>query len=351
MSTLRARLLASGAQLAEALRRFDTLALPAEQIDLLWDFAAHVRIVRGLSQNTAALYAHHFAGFLVWLKARGCPLEQVDAVVGEEWQKSLYVDKHLASESRALRLTAARQFFEWREAMGGARNPLRAVRGPKRERRVPRRYSTDDIKAIFASCDRATPVGKRDFALLLTLYATGARREELATLDLDQVELRERVGRVRFRGKGAKERVVPFEGIAVDALKDWLLERDNLALSDRDALWVSMARGDVGRQLDTVGAEQVLARACERARLRGSRGMHKMRAAFATDLYDAGIDIEHIRILMGHEKIETTRRYIVISDRALKTRMPASRLNELAGVKNNGTPRWFQRKLDGLDRS
>lgn len=351
MSDLRAMLRASGERLGAVLARFDALALPQAQLDALWDFTAHVRIVRGLSQNTAALYAIHLAEFFSYLRKEGHALDDVGPLVSEEWQKSLYVEKHLAGQSRSLRLTAVRQFFAWREQMTGAMNPLRAVRGPKRDKRVPRRYSTDELKAIFASCDRSTVTGKRDFALLVFLYATGARREEVTALELDQLELRERVGRVRFHGKGAKERVVPFEGVAVEALKDWLLERDKLLVLDRDAVWLTLGKaGPPGRQMDMRGIEQILRRACERAKLRGSRGMHKMRAAFATDLYDAENDIEQVRIVMGHEQTDTTRKYIAISERALKTRMPADRLSELTGVRKHGTPLWLQHKLKPVDR-
>jgi site-specific recombinase XerD len=341
-NTLR-MLVAAGGVLAQVVRRIQRRQInDAEYFDLV-TWGVDLRIVRGLSPNTVSNYLADVAEFLEWLGAEGVPIEAVDIPLATRWQRGLYLDRGEAARTRDGKLVAVRQLLAWREAQGRGQNPLRAMKGPKRAKPLPRKYSTSQLKALLRSCDLDTPMGRRDYTILLFFYATGARRQEVADLTLDQLELRQRTGRVRFRGKGCKERTVPFEGGIVPVLREWLLERDGLHLVDQDAVFVGFTGQAHGCRLGLSGLNALMSRAATAAGIREAKGLHRLRVTFATDLYDSGQDLETIRILMGHETIETTRQYIAISERQMQARLPASRLSEIINDEGGANePLWIR---------
>lgn len=346
-AALREILTSVGGPLAVQVGRAETaLAEWPADAGLLLEWAGNLRVTRNLALNTAALYLQHATAFFAWCRAEGRePLKSAPADI-EAWLRFLLIRRELGPASRSLALTGVRQFFDWHEISRGQVSPARNIRGPKRTKTVARRYSPRVLKALFGVCDRATIEGKRDYALLLMLWATGARRSEASALTLSQLELHERSGSVQFLGKGAKERVVPFDKRLVDALMDWLVARDELrGVHDRERVWLNLKGRDKGTGMGPKGIESLLRRIGKKARVTSaSFGAHKFRVTFATDLYDDGVDIEAIRRLLGHESIETTRKYIAVSQRMQSYKLPTSRIDEVIGA-DKQIPRWIQRKL------
>ncbi len=346
MTDVGAMLRDAGDVLSRTLRRMDRRNLTTQQREEVTEWAALLRINRGLLPNTVANYVDDTAELLEWLNEKGVALGSVSAANVETWQQDLYVIDREANTTRHLKLVAARSFFAWREMAGRGPNPLRGMKGPKRAKRQPRKYSTEHLRKIFATCDTKTVKGRRDAALLQFFYATGARRAEVARLNLDQIELKKRVGRVRFHGKGNKERTVSFEGPVVDALREWLADLDAMNPVDRDAVFVGLTSDDKGRRLGENGLNGVIRGAVRAAGIKSdgaAMALHRLRSSFATDLYDAGYDIKTIQLLLGHDDIRTTEQYIAISERQLRARMPADRIREVTGRGKNAIPRWAQR--------
>lgn len=308
------------------------------------EWLMHLRISRGLQPSTISTYCVNLARFLMWVRDQALAVDSLGINDIETWQKWMYVERRFGDQFRKQHITAVRQYFAWRETFHNKPSPAKFVRGPKVTKKAPKKYSTSDLQKLFATCDLDTPIGVRDYAILIFLYATGARRFELQQLSLDQITMRERVARVKFKGKGAKERELSFQGGALDALRQWLAVRDTLQLVDASAMWVTV-RGSAhhGKRLTLRAIEHMVARRAKKAGIKES-GIHMMRVTFATDLYDAGLDIEIIQELMGHEKIETTRRYIVVSEKRLKARMPVSRINLVTGRASGEQPLWIRQK-------
>ena len=138
------------------------------------------------------------------------------------------------------------------------RQPAALVSPPRPERRMPAHLDVDDMEALLAAPDAATPLGRRDRAILELLYASGLRLSELVGLDLDDVNHGGRL--VRVRGKGGRERIVPFHRRAGDAIRDYLPARRALCAGaasppagagsgpGRDPLFVNYRGGPVGAQ-------------------------------------------------------------------------------------------------------
>nr|WP_269450682.1 tyrosine-type recombinase/integrase [Stenotrophomonas sp. MMGLT7] len=243
---------------------------------------------------------------------------------------------------RRQQVQALRNFYDWRRSRGLApTNPAADLSGPRVKTKPARKYTDEHLRGLFRSvAESPEPRATRDRCALLLLLATGLRREELCTLTLEQFELTPRTGVVRIRGKGSKERDVPFEGPSVSALRDWLMARDALGFPvEHDAVFVSLSAATRGEPLAMRSYETLVAHHAKRAKLR-DWGIHRFRVTFATQLYDEGADIETIRALMGHESIETTRRYLAVSERARRTRLSADRQHRVLGTKPTGTPLW-----------
>ena len=187
--------------------------------------------------------------------------------------------------------------------------------------------------------------------VILMLMATGLRREELASLTLDQLELGNNTGIVHVLGKGAKERDVPIEGPVVKQLQEWLVMRAGLQRVETDCVFFLTRAYCFGRAMEPQAIERLVSSVARTAGLR-SWGVHRFRVTFATSLYDDGADIERIRIVMGHESIETTRRYLAVSRRMRDVRLKTHRQHAALGTRAVGFPLWAKKLQDdgGLGR-
>lgn len=308
-----------------------------------WHWVLFLTVVRGFrGLTTGDTYVRHLTRFAGYVLSHGLDytaltVEQVDA-----WQKWLYLYRHTATVSRRLALTAVRSFYRWRATRLGAVDVTAGYPVPKRWGRAPRKYTAEDLRKLFRAARESYPEPGplRDTTLLLLLFTTGLRREEIATLTVDQLELGERTGLVRCIGKGAKERTIPIEGPIVAKLTEWLLARSELPVQD-DTVFVQVSKNRRGAKLTVRAVEMIVERCAKRAGLK-EWGVHRFRITFATTQYDDGADIERIRVLMGHESIETTRRYLAVSSRMNRCRLKSYRQHAALGTIPAGMPLWAQ---------
>lgn len=336
-----------GRALHAALRRFRAEGFDAEDMELVYDWLLDARIIRGLSVNTIASYLQSMARLLRWACENGARLHTLSRADIESWVKSLYMTDGLSEKTRSLHLTAVSVFFAWHASQTGGTDPTEGIARPRLSQREPRKYTDKQLQAMLGSCNQNTVNGIRNYALLIFMLATGARLSEVVAMDLDQLELSDRLGAVRFMGKGAKERSVMFEGLAVRTMKQWLATRDTIKpLIDTDAVWIGRGISNWGRRLGESGIRSVYHCAGQAAGLPpNAAGPHKMRVTFATKMYDHGHDIEVIRILMGHADIQTTRGYLAVSDRQRKARMPGQLLESIEHPNVASMPLWMQKKM------
>ncbi|MGB8332744.1 MAG: tyrosine recombinase XerC, partial [Polyangiales bacterium] len=214
------------------------------------------------------------------------------------------------------KVSALRSFFKFllkRQIID--RNPASGLRSPKIGKSLPRFLSVDQAFRVMDSPpkepERATPLRARDLALLETLYATGVRVSELASMNLDHCDFTESL--VRVLGKGGKERVVPLGKSSMEALWAYLPERMSLLARARDgdpeALWLSQR----GQRLSVRQVQNIVRRHGTLGAGRGDLHPHAMRHTCATHLLDAGADLRSIQELLGHSSLSTTQRYTHVS--------------------------------------
>lgn len=302
-----------------------------------WLFIVRGRQVRGVEQ-----YAKVVRGFFAWLKPDDVrDVVQVDI---EDWLKALFYDfNNVSNRSRASKLSALRSFFGWLVyAERRPEDPTKGIPSPKIQQSLPQKFSTEELRLLFAAPDRSTLMGLRDLAVLKTLYAAGPRVSELCNLDMNHVADTGGYIRLRFKTKGNKERTITLRRNPSKALREWIIARQTLE-TDHQALFTRL-RGKLYTRLSVDSAQDVLSKYARIVGIDDAEVFaHKLRATFATDLYDSGddkcprcgcgivhVDLLQVQLALGHEDPKTTVPYIAVSDRHLsRTAIPDKRFNEI----------------------
>jgi len=286
--------------------------------------------IKGGSLLTAIRYCAVAAAFFTWAEAEGLPI--VPGTV-EAWLRHLWESGCKENSTRAGRLAGLRTVCAWMVTHGYlASDPTDGVPSPRFSTRAAQIFSADTLRKLFAAPDITTPIGIRDRAILLLFYGTGMRRAEMTGLFMDHMMLGANTGRCMVMGKGNKQRQISFEGPPVLALKSWIVARLSLGYGERVPVFVSLNGRTPGAALGFNGLRQVLMRAAKTAGVKSERVfLHKLRSTYATHLYESGIPVNEISLLMGHSCELTTWRYVAISERHLrKARLPLSRWREVA---------------------
>jgi integrase/recombinase XerD len=245
----------------------------------------------------------------------------------------------LASDSQANYLRGLRAFFAFLMKHGRIlRNP--AVNMPiPRKSRLPRTVlSETEARRLMSSPSPWTIMGRRDRAILETLYGTGLRGGECVRADLQDLDLQMRLLLVR-NGKGRKDRMVPVPAQAVLALVDYLRESrpELVRRGDEVALFVS-ARGT---RLQTPALRRIIRVRAQDVQIARAVFPHVLRHTYATHLLNGGADVRHVQKLLGHEHLETTALYTRVAIRDLQRVMARSHPRE---KKRRGGERRLRRR-------
>jgi integrase/recombinase XerD len=275
-------------------------------------------------------YSHHTVRhtmvrlrlFLVWCEERGIrALEEVTPELLRRYHAHLFhhrkQDGHrLSFVAQYDRLAEVRRFFSWLERQGHVtKNPAARLELPRVQRRLPRGVlSAEEAEAVLGQPDVTTPRGLRDRAILETLYATGVRRQELASLTVDDVDLRSATIAVR-EGKGRKDRLLPLSERAAAWLAKYLEDGRPQLIRKHDPGKLFLGR------LGALGEMQLgkIVRECVRASGIGKEGScHMFRHTMATLMLEGGADIRFVQQMLGHATITSTEIYTHVAIRKLR---------------------------------
>jgi integrase/recombinase XerC len=234
--------------------------------------------------------------------------QEVDLLAIREWLAHLY-EQNLSAVSMRRKLAAVRSFFKYLLRNGViAKNVARMVRTPKAPKTVPRVPTAEQTSVLVdgvAANKLDTPLPKRDLAIFEMLYGCGLRVSELIGLNQDDIDPAERW--IRVRGKGRKERQVPFGSKANEALSAYLADRP--AAAGERAVFLSRR----GTRLSDREVRRIVK--FYASMLMGDSTMHPhtLRHAYATHLLSDGADLRSIQELLGHARLSTTQKYTQVS--------------------------------------
>jgi integrase/recombinase XerD len=304
-----------------------TPASAASSDALIRSFLEMLAAERGAARNTLEAYRRDLDGFAGFLQQRSRALQDASPADITAHLKHLS-QAGLAASSRARLLSALRQFFRFLANEGViGEDPTPGIAGPKLGRPLPRTLSVAEVEKLLETARRLTlDVAGRDrvralrlHALLEVLYATGMRVSELVSLPRSVLRGDPRV--FTITGKGGRQRLVPLNAQARDALDRYLKigtdgETDVAPMLETKWLWPSKSiQGHLTRQ----GMALELKELALDAGLDPERvSPHVLRHAFASHLLDRGADLRSVQQLLGHADISTTQIYTHVLEERLK---------------------------------
>jgi integrase/recombinase XerC len=271
----------------------------------LSDFLNYLRYERNASVHTVSSYGGDLQQFIDYIGERGGSLRKVDNVQIRGFMAQLH-ERKLKKSSAARKLAAIRSFFQFAvKKRWVAVNPAKAVATPKQEKRVPSFLSEEEMAGFLEVPPTGKPLHSRDRAILELLYASGIRVSELVGINLEDANLGERL--IRVRGKGKKERLVPFGRMAAERLSVYLRVRPELAQDNigEKALFLNYQ----GRRISSRSVERIVDKYIRLTAVKRKISPHSLRHSFASHLLSRGADLRVIQELLGHESLATTQKY------------------------------------------
>lgn len=278
--------------------------------------------------NTIDAYRRDLLQFAVTLPNSGeCDLAKVTALNVHEFLGVLNEQK-IKPSSVARKISSLRQFFKFAMLeLDLASDPTDGLRTPVMAKLLPKALGHDAIEKLIAAAGEGLPYPEttremlrlRDQAMVILLYATGLRVSEL--VGLSTLEVDHDLSYVRVRGKGGKERIVPFARAAREALDLYLENARPLLVSEKIKQGDDPNRLFLSRRGDGLTRQSFWGTLKDLARLAGiddSLSPHRLRHSFATHLLQAGMNLRSLQALLGHSDVSTTQIYTQVTPERLK---------------------------------
>jgi integrase/recombinase XerC len=281
------------------------------------DFLRHLR-ERNASAHTIKAYAGDLDTFAVYIgSTKGdCDWKKIDHIVIRGFLSHLY-DKGLSKTSVARALAAVRSLYRWLAQEGVVeQNPAKLVSTPRLPKKLPRVPTIEEMNNVLdGKMPEIASFPERDSLMFELLYGCGIRNSELVGINLEDISLSNEA--ILIRGKGKKERYVPFGGSALAALSlylPWRLQllaslKKTVSTKGTSALLVNQRGG----RLTTRSVGRIVKRIAVAKGLSPEVHPHTLRHAFGTHMLEEGADLRAIQELLGHERLATTQRYTQLS--------------------------------------
>jgi integrase/recombinase XerC len=284
------------------------------------DFLRHLR-EGNVSPHTVKAYTGDLDNFSAYVGSRGW--KTIDHIAIRGFLSHLY-DKGLSKTSVARALAAVRSLFRYLAQEGVVeQNPAKLVSTPRLPKKLPRVPTIEEMNVVLeGKMPEVASFPERDRLMFELLYGCGIRNSELVGINLEDISTSN--GAILIRGKGKKQRYVPFGGAALDALAIYLPWRRDLLVT------LTHSRNNTSKAVESKGTSALLlnqrgGRLTTRSvgrivkRIAVAKGLspevhpHTLRHAFGTHMLEEGADLRAIQELLGHERLATTQRYTQLS--------------------------------------
>jgi integrase/recombinase XerC len=279
-------------------------------------FIHHLEIEKGASQHTIKGYKEDLRQWTNYMyqnhkedqteSGEGLDIRNVCIKDIINYISYLFRQK-LSKSSIARKISTLRSFFKYLNRQGIVNmNPLQDITAPKFVRKNPNFMTIDEIFSLMDAPGDNDSTGLRDRAILELLYATGIRVSELVSLNEGMVDFKE--GIIRVKGKGKKERIVPFGSKAKKALEIYLNSRSS------ERTWNKpLFQNNRGGRLSQRSVHRLVKKYCRKISIKKQLSPHAIRHTFATHLLESGADLRIIQELLGHSSLSTTQKYTHIN--------------------------------------
>jgi integrase/recombinase XerC len=288
--------------------------------DHLKAFLQYLKLNRHVSPHTVRAYETDVTQYLAFIAAdTGKKMSELGpGDLDMTTVRAHIVELNKAGKARASvarKLSGLRTFIKYlrREEIID-HDPAAMAVAPTRDQTIPVHLSEPEIERLIETPDTGNPLGRRDRAMLELFYASGLRLSELVAIDLEDLNLGDRM--VRVMGKGGKQRIVPFNQSAAAAIRSWMKDRAAILAgrepgpgrqrhAPADPLFINYR----GTRLTGRSVDRLLRRYVAQCSTRLGISPHALRHSFATHLLQRGADLRAIQELLGHARLSTTQRY------------------------------------------
>ena len=282
------------------------LGTPVEQAV---DKFLHSLRQRNASVHTIKAYTGDLNNFATYVGSRNW--RSIDHVAIRGFLSNLYEMK-LGKTSVARALAAVRSFYRWLAQEGLVdQNPAALVSTPKLPKKLPRVPTIEEMNTVLdGQMPEIASFPERDRILFELLYGCGIRNSELIGINLDDIRLSSEA--ILIRGKGKKERYVPFGDSVRTALASYLPVRQQM-LAERRKNTIALLINQRGGRLTTRSVGRIIKKIAVAKGLSPDVHPHTLRHAFGTHMLEEGADLRSIQEMLGHERLSTTQRYTQLS--------------------------------------
>jgi integrase/recombinase XerC len=266
-------------------------------------------LVRNASPHTVKAYTGDLANFSAYAGSRNW--QSIDHIAIRGFLSHLY-EKGLGKASVARSLAAVRSLYHWLAQEGVVeQNPAALVSTPKLPKIIPRVPTIEEMNGVLdGRMPEAASFPERDLLMLELLYGCGIRNSELTGINLDDIRLSTEA--ILIRGKGKKERYVPFGDSVKGALAAYLPARQQ-ALAGSRKVTPALLINQRGGRLTTRSVGRIIKKIAVAKGLSPDVHPHTLRHAFGTHMLEEGADLRSIQEMLGHERLSTTQRYTQLS--------------------------------------
>ncbi len=267
-------------------------------------FSRFLTVEKDVSPHTLRAYEGDIRDFLRFLEANG--YDEVDLQAIRAYVAGIYAGLRKSSLSR--KISSIKVFFKFLKKKGLILdNPAALIRSPRAEKHLPKFYTVDEMFHFLDTLPENTWIALRNKAIFELIYSTGMRAQETLDLNITSVHLDGLW--VLVKGKGGKERVLPFGEKARAALQRYMQAAGDRRRASVDALFVNRQ----GDRLTYRGLLKVMKKHQLSVSLFKNLALHGVRHSFATHMLSGGADLRSIQELLGHSKLSTTQKYTHIS--------------------------------------
>src|SRR5215831_11032264 len=271
-------------------------------------FVASLR-ERNTSPHTIRAYTGDLVAFAAYVGGRSW--RDIDHITIRGFLSHLY-EKGLSKTSVGRSLAAVRSLYRYLAEEGMVeQNPAALVSSPKLPKKLPRVPTMEEMSSVLdGPMPEVATFPERDRLMLELLYGCGIRNSELVGINLDHIHLKNEI--ILIRGKGGKERYVPFGDAAKSALGVYLPARQQILAGHRKTTPALLINTRGGR-LTTRSVGRIIKKVAVAKGLPPDVHPHTLRHAFGTHLLSEGADLRAIQELLGHERLSTTQKYTQLS--------------------------------------
>lgn len=273
------------------------------------EFINWIKVEKNYSDHSIVAYSKDLSELAIYIDKEKYDdnIQSIDFFLLRGFVADLY-ERNLSKSSIERKISTIKSFFKFLYKKGFIEeNPARLVKFPRKEKHLPSVFNIDDMFNLLDLPDKTNATGLRDAIILELMYATGVRVSELVGLNLSDVDLKN--GRIRVKGKGKKERIVPIVPEIVEMIYKYTEIMHQVLVKGKFIETEALIINKLGTRMSDRSIRRIVEEYLKKAGLPLDYSPHSFRHSFATHLLENGADLRSIQDLLGHESLATTQKY------------------------------------------